>query len=156
MIEMSPKVAVGILVINKDRILLGERHPALPAGGFWSIPIGRLEWGEMIKECGLRELKEESGLTAENLRFISIHNVVLPESHFLTMCLLAEGVKGEPGVTSPQEIVQWKWFKTSNLPNPLLYPIQDMIRAYEEQKNEGFSDCVNLNKWLLEARNILL
>lgn len=148
--KMTPQIAVGVMVIDKDRILLGKRCLDVPAGGCWCIPIGRLEWGETLKECGFRELKEESGLIAKELKTISLHNVILPQSHYLTITYLAEGIEGEPKVTSPEEITKWDWFDMNMLPKPLLYPIEDMIRAYNEYKNVGLPEGIDLNKWVIE------
>ncbi|QNB46226.1 NUDIX domain-containing protein [Thermanaerosceptrum fracticalcis] len=130
---MKPGVAVGVLVIEKGKVLLGKRHPDLVGGGYWCVPMGRLEYGEAIRECGLRELEEESGLTAREIRVLSVHNVILPTSHYLTFSLLAHGISGEPQVKSPLEITEWAWFSLDQLPQPLFYPIKEMITVYHRQ-----------------------
>lgn len=130
---MKPQIAVGVLVIRNQQILLGKRHLSLLGGGHWSVPIGRLEFGESLFEGGLRELKEESGLTCQDIEVISIHNVALPDSHFVTFGLLAKGVEGTPIVNAPEEITQWAWFDLNTLPQPLLYPVYDMVDIYLQQ-----------------------
>jgi len=57
----APCVAVGAIVIKKNRILLVERGKA-PSRGKWSIPGGSVHLGETLREAVEREIKEETGL----------------------------------------------------------------------------------------------
>ncbi|MCG4723050.1 NUDIX hydrolase, partial [Alistipes putredinis] len=36
----------------------------------WEIPAGKLEQGESPKDCAIRELKEETGYSANNMKLI--------------------------------------------------------------------------------------
>ena len=49
------------VVIEDDHLLLVERANP-PAAGYWSVPGGRVEWGETLAEAVVRELAEETGL----------------------------------------------------------------------------------------------
>ncbi len=60
-----PEVAVGgIAFDDQDRVLLIQRAQP-PAVGRWTVPGGRVELGETLREACARELAEETGLVVE-------------------------------------------------------------------------------------------
>ena len=64
-----PVLAASIAVFRDGKVLLGRRAKA-PAFGLWSLPGGRVEPGEAMEACALRELQEEVGVTALSLGFV--------------------------------------------------------------------------------------
>lgn len=55
--EFTPIQAAGGLVVNTDKqVLLILRR------GYWDLPKGKLDEGESIPECAVREVQEETGL----------------------------------------------------------------------------------------------
>lgn len=61
---LSPVVGVGAIVIRRGRLLVVERGQP-PYEGHWSVPGGRLEFGETLAEGAVRELWEETALVGE-------------------------------------------------------------------------------------------
>src|SRR5713101_8217353 len=57
-----PLVAVGALAVRDDGALLLIRRGKAPALGRWSLPGGRVEWGETLSDAVRREVAEETGL----------------------------------------------------------------------------------------------
>lgn len=68
---IRPIIAVGVVVIKGDEILLIRRAKP-PKSGSWSIPGGAQELGETTRQTAMREVKEETAITVENLRFLDI------------------------------------------------------------------------------------
>lgn len=57
----DPKVGVGVVVVEDDRLLLVRRAMA-PEIGRWSLPAGFLDHGEDPRATAAREVLEETGL----------------------------------------------------------------------------------------------
>jgi mutator protein MutT len=63
-VTTGPVVAVGAIVIDKGAILLVKRDRE-PAKGQWSLPGGRVEVGETLREALVREVREETGIDVD-------------------------------------------------------------------------------------------
>jgi len=62
---MTPTVAVGAIVFDRDgRVLLVERGSP-PGAGLWSVPGGKVEAGETLAQAVAREVREETGMIVE-------------------------------------------------------------------------------------------
>lgn len=59
----KPIDCVGVVCLRADQVLLIKRGQP-PREGEWSIPGGRIKPGESEEEAALRELREETGVTA--------------------------------------------------------------------------------------------
>ena len=57
-------MGASIALFKGDTVLLVQRARA-PFRGLWSLPGGSIEPGESAREAAFRELKEETGITAE-------------------------------------------------------------------------------------------
>lgn len=57
----QPRVGVGAVVLDGDRVLLVKRGRA-PGAGKWSLPGGLVHLGETTREAVVREVAEECGL----------------------------------------------------------------------------------------------
>ena len=57
----EPRVGVGAVVLDGDRVLLVKRGRP-PALGKWSLPGGLVHLGETTRDAVLREVAEECGL----------------------------------------------------------------------------------------------
>lgn len=60
----APRVAVGVVIRDGERILLVRRNQE-PAYGRWSFPGGAVELGESLVDTARREALEETGLQIE-------------------------------------------------------------------------------------------
>ena len=68
----APRVGVGAVVLDGDRVLL-VRRGAPPSLGKWSIPGGLVHLGERMEEAVRREIREECSL---EIRLIDVCGVI--------------------------------------------------------------------------------
>ncbi len=67
-IERQPKVAVLLAIerqVNGQAEYLFQERLKNPYYGYWGWPSGKMRWGESIIDTAARELREETGLTAD-------------------------------------------------------------------------------------------
>lgn len=73
-----PICAVGAIVLEKGELLLVRRSHE-PALGQWSLPGGRVEWGETLREAIAREVREETGVDIEVEGLAGIAERIVPD-----------------------------------------------------------------------------
>lgn len=144
--ETMPKKmgsGVGIMILKDGKILLGQRHPDpekagsdMQGQGTWTMPGGKLEFGESFEEAAKREIKEETDLDVEveDLEVISLTNDFVPTAHYVTIGLLCTEFTGEVKVMEPDVITKWEWFELNNLPSPIFNLSQRVIDNYNAGK----------------------
>lgn len=66
-----PQVGVGVAVWRGDEVLLVKRGTD-PRAGQWSLPGGRQQPGETVRDAAIREVIEETGLTVTPATLIDV------------------------------------------------------------------------------------
>lgn len=127
------KVGFGVMILKDNKVLLGKRHEnpekassALHGEGTWTMPGGKLRFGETFEAGATREVTEETGMNAKSFSIISLTNNIVTDAHFVTIGLLCRDFEGEPKTMEPDEITEWRWFPLSELPNPI-YPASEQV-----------------------------
>ncbi len=75
--------------MRDDQILMIRRGRG-PAQGKWSIPGGRVEFGETLEEAVIRELAEETGLGVICGSFLGISQIINEDVHMVIHDFTAE------------------------------------------------------------------
>lgn len=110
------QAAGGLVTNEKDEILLIHRR------GKWDLPKGKLDKGEKLEDCAVREVEEETGLQKVKLTaplMITYHTYhegtrfILKESHWYTMSVSGRQVLVPQAEEDIHEIV---WVKPAGLP----------------------------------------
>lgn len=109
--ERKPKLVVGVLVRNKNKYLLVKE--VLEGGKtWWIVPGGKVEFGETIEEAAKREILEETGIIAKELKFLCFKEALFPQYNYHTVIFfylvqtnnskLAKDVEGK--------VIEARWF----------------------------------------------
>lgn len=147
--QIKPKVGVGfgVMLLKNNKVLLGKRNDdaekadsALHGEGTWTMPGGKLEFGEGFEEGAKREVLEETGIMLDKVKLICVNNDMVMNSekpaHFVTLGFFADEnyFKGEAKVMEPDEIVEWRWFDLNELPKNLFFPSAEILENYKSNK----------------------
>ena len=149
-----PVAGAGIVVFRGEEVLLIRRGKP-PYEGEWSLPGGKIEYGETAAEAALRELAEETGARAEHVTILKAMDEPvrydLPEE--LIGKLWGGKYRGQEQVWylarfsgadedidleahNPPEFCDWKWAEPEQLPE-LIVPFKKRVyRAVVEAFRE--------------------
>lgn len=130
------QAAGGLVQNEKKEVLMIFRR------GKWDLPKGKLDKGESLEDCAVREVEEETGL--QNVQLVSPLTItwhtyhegarfMLKESHWYNM-----KVKGEqklvPQTSEDIHEIKWVTAKAAEKLFPESYPsVTDVIREFINQ-----------------------
>jgi ADP-ribose pyrophosphatase YjhB (NUDIX family) len=101
-----PQVAVGAIIVS-DGALLMVRRAREPGMGLWSIPGGRVEFGEHLGAALEREVKEETDLDVEVGDLIGFAEVV-GDPHYVILDFGAR-VVGDTVPSASGDAAEARW-----------------------------------------------
>ena len=133
-------VGFGIILLKEGKVLLGKRHEdqekadsELHGEGTWTLPGGKMDYGESFFQVAKREVEEETSIILNSMDVITVQNDKNEHAHFITVGMMSEDFKGEPKVMEPDEITEWKWFDLEDLPRPMYFPSAKLIENYKNK-----------------------
>lgn len=96
-----PVVGVGVVVLRGNDVLLVRRGEP-PRKDQWSIPGGKQERGETVRDAAHREIREETGVEIALIGLVDVVDGIRRDetgaaiSHYTLVDFAAEWVSGEP------------------------------------------------------------
>jgi mutator protein MutT len=131
-------VGFGVMILKNNKILLGLRNEdaekassELHGEGTWTMPGGKLHYGETFEQGAIREVNEETGIDVKEIEVSCVQNDMNEFAHFVTIGLIATKYSGEPKTMEPDEIIKWEWFDLDQLPSNLYFPSKKCIEKYK-------------------------
>ena len=104
-----PQLAVSAAIFREGRVLLVRRARS-PANGLYSLPGGRVEFGESLHTALHREVDEETRLKIEIIGLAGWREV-LPETdgdgHYVIMSFASRWASGEPVLNDEHDDFRW-------------------------------------------------
>ena len=127
----APGVGCGAAIVRGARLLLVKRRMP-PEAGCWSLPGGKVEFGERVTDAVVREIDEEIGVRIALVRPLgTVETIGLDDQHWVSPIYLAKIVEGEPENREPEKLEAIAWAPLSAPPSPLALAALEAIAAIE-------------------------
>jgi 8-oxo-dGTP diphosphatase len=122
---VNARLGCGAAIVGDGRLLLIKRLKA-PEAGCWSLPGGKVDFGERVAEAVKREIAEELGLTIELTRPLGLVEMI-GEEHWVSPIYEATIRSGEPVNREPAKHEGFVWADLDQPPAPLTQAAREAI-----------------------------
>jgi 8-oxo-dGTP diphosphatase len=128
--EKNVKVGVGVLVRDKEGKVVLIKRTGSHGEGTWAPPGGHVDFGESVIETGRREVKEEVGIEAGDLKVLGFTEDFFEKEgkHYITVWLEGGWLTGELK-KSDREFTEIGLFGMKDLPEPLFLTFKNFIEG---------------------------
>lgn len=124
-----PAVTTDCVVFTQEeepKVLLIQRGNE-PYKGCWAFPGGFMNMEETAEECAVRELKEETGLTVNQIQQIGAYSKVDRDPRGRTVSIAYLAIVDAPtAVSGMDDAAKAAWFPLASLPD-LAFDHQDIM-----------------------------
>lgn len=88
--------AVRCYLIKDNEVVVTKYKKGNKKEGYYDIPGGKIEEGETPKQTAIREMKEETGIEIQNLKYKGIMTIEYPDRLFIFDTFITKEYEGEP------------------------------------------------------------
>lgn len=88
--------AVRCYLIKDNEVVVTKYKKGNKKEGYYDIPGGKIEEGESPKQTAIREMKEETGIEIQNLKYKGIMTIEYPNRMFIFDTFISKEYEGEP------------------------------------------------------------
>jgi phosphoglycolate phosphatase-like HAD superfamily hydrolase/ADP-ribose pyrophosphatase YjhB (NUDIX family) len=132
-----PIVTVGGLIFNgSEQVLMVRTHKW---SNLWGIPGGKIKWGESSVDALRREVKEETALDVDDIRFVLVQDCIhskefYRDAHFVLLNYTCRCV-GATEVTLNDEAREYCWVNVAQaLDMAINQPTRKLLLAVAEER----------------------
>ena len=107
-----PRPAASCAIFRDGQVLIAQRAKP-PLAGIWSLPGGHIEPGETVRTAAIRELAEETGVTADLKAIADVVDVIVRDddgvlrAHYVITVFFGVWLRGEARPGSDCAAVEW-------------------------------------------------
>lgn len=131
--------ACGVVILDEDgKLLMMKRTPNTRNDhGMWSIPGGKIEFGELAEDAIRREVDEELGLQLGDLEYLGYidHIIEKDQHHWVSQIFIAHSgtYSGDYLNKEPEKCELIEWFSLDDLPSPLSGIVERVAELMQEK-----------------------
>lgn len=114
----------------KGELLITQRNPRKKAGGLWEFIGGGVLAGETTKQAGVREVKEEAGITIGQNELVLLH-VYKRRNYFMDIYLVKKDVDILSISLDKNEAIDAKWVSDRELQT--MIENQELVHSVAER-----------------------
>jgi 8-oxo-dGTP diphosphatase len=129
---VNPGVGCGAAVLRGGRLLLVKRLKP-PEAGHWSLPGGKVDFGERAADAAKREILEELGVEIALTRSLGFVEMFADDQHWVSPIYLATIHSGEPFNREPSKHAAILWADLEAPPAPLAVAAREAISLLRAQ-----------------------
>jgi 8-oxo-dGTP pyrophosphatase MutT (NUDIX family) len=115
--DTFPVVVHTLLTRGRDLLLLRRARTGY-LDGFYALPGGHVQRGEGIVECAIRELREETGISAaaQQLRPSAVLPYLSGDQQGIDFIMQCRSFTGDPRLAEPDRFDEIGWWDIGALP----------------------------------------
>lgn len=135
---MQIHLANGLAIQNGAVLLVASSYVSHPKP-LWNLPGGRQHHGELLRETVLREVFEETGLSAVVLQFAYVSESYDGDTHFLSTIFEIETAGTMRAPQSGDHVIEAQWCPLEELPSRLeIAVVREPLLAYLRNRTQYF------------------
>jgi 8-oxo-dGTP diphosphatase len=135
-----PGVGLGIIILDGSKVLLILRNSDAQIAdsdmhleGTWTLPAGKIKYGETIFEAAKRKVLQEVNLSIDDLSIVSIADDINEYAAFVTLGILANSYSGVIDLGNTLEHIDYNFFDMDSLPDNLCEPSKRILDNYRNK-----------------------
>ncbi|MFC1623298.1 NUDIX domain-containing protein [Patescibacteria group bacterium] len=122
-----PSIGVATVVVKDGKIAIGK--DVRKGEAVFGVPGGHWESGETLKECAIREVREECGVEAVNVELVSVYDFYRPdkEKNYVTIGMKATYASGKFSDHHGEGRLDWEWHTPEEALKLNLFPADKVL-----------------------------
>lgn len=139
----APVLGVGAFVFDRCGRLLVVQRGRAPSAGLWSLPGGRVEFGERLRDACRREVYEETGVRVQIGPLVLWFERMSQARHYVVLDFLARPAAGltRPRAGDDARAVRWVGPAQLRLLPTTPHLARYVRRAWTQAQATGFLDA---------------